>query len=129
MTIDEIIEIATKDMKKAPDVSRMSLAEQTCCIGIYYIYKLYYKGFIDESAGKRLKSEIVKKFEVGKFYEEIYSKAVDNRQKACVAGVELTKLLQSDVSDTECLDAALNVLNVSGLSGGVPWRRQGSNEC
>ena len=124
MTAQQIIELVYMDMDAMPDISGMSLIEQVFCMGIYRVYKMYSIGVIDKEQGRRLKLELIREFEHWQLFEEIYTRHIENRKKACVAGVKLTKLLQNYAPDSQILDTALEVLNLSGLSGGVDWKRR-----
>ena len=124
MTAEQIVSMVLADLEMLPDMSSMTLSEKVFCIGVYRIYKMYAAGTISQQSGKKLKTELIVEFERWKKFEEMYLKSVEEQRCASVAGVKLTKLLQSDADDSEILDAALEVLNVSGLSGGVPWKRE-----
>lgn len=123
MTANQIVDIVLNDLESFPDMSKMSFVEKVFCIGIYRVYKLYYSGTISKDTGMKLKQGFTKEFECWQLNEEIFNQSIQAKKDACHAGVRLTKLLNSGASDSEVLDAALDVLNVSGLSGGIPWER------
>lgn len=124
MTANQIVDIVLKDLETSPDMSGMTFCEKVFCIGVYRIYRMYTMGLINQEIGKKLKKELIMEFEHWQMFEDMYLKNIKERQNAVALGVKLTKMLKANENDSEILDVALKTLNASGLSGGIPWRKE-----
>lgn len=123
MTAQEIINKVTADINADPDMSNMSFIEMVFCIGVCRVYRMHARGSISLETGRKLKARLLSEFELWKLYEDIFQNQVKATKKAEKAGVQLTKLLNEKVDTEILLSKALEVLNLCGLNGGIPWER------